>query len=136
MTLKNIIRAITLVPLGVYLICCCFHVFINGVRPQYLDCGIVESKSSDEVSIKHGVRTELYLNIRFEKTGFKSIGCSPTTYFSKKVGERVCFDLNQEVSNFYHISSLIGIVILAIGAIVLLVMFIGYISPEGFWDEL
>lgn len=59
---RNIVRFLTLIPLSLYLIFCCYH-FINESRPTYLDCGKVISRSNDEVRIKSGTQTELYLNI-------------------------------------------------------------------------
>ena len=107
MKLKNIVRILLLTPLAMYLLYCCFHFILFENRPQYLDCGTVVSRSNDEVAIKHGTQTNLYLNVQFENSGFRSIECSPTTYFSKKVGDKVCFKLDKPVSEWYHINHMI-----------------------------
>lgn len=133
MKFKNLIRIVILVPLATYLLYCCYHFITNEVRPTYLDCGKVISKSSDEVAIKHGVRTELYLNIEFEKAGFKSIECEPTTYFQKQIGEKVCFQLDIKKSNFYNTNNMIGACVLTILAFVLLVFLCCYLTPDSWF---
>ncbi len=135
MKFKNIAQITTLLPLSIYLIYCSYHFLANEMMPKYLDCGNVISKSSDEVTIKHGVRTELYLNIQFNKSGFRSIGCTPTTYFSKKVGENVCFYLNKDVSIWYSINNLIGLVVLIILGVNIVGLFVSYLIPESWYDE-
>jgi len=102
MKLKNIIRIITLLPLSIYLLYCIYHFSVNNVNPTYLDCGKVIAKSNDEVPIKHGVRTELYLIVNFNKSGVKSIQSNTETYFTKNVGDSVCFNLSQETSFWYE----------------------------------
>jgi hypothetical protein len=88
------------------------------------------SKSNDEVSIKHGSRTELYLNVEFEKTGFKSVLVDPTTYFSKDVGDNVCFNLNEETNVWHGINFMTGWALMIIGGLILVVMFFVYIFSE------
>jgi hypothetical protein len=99
-----------------------------------MDCGKVVSKSNDEVSIKYGVRTELYLNVQFEKSGFYSVEVGPTTYFLRKKGDRVCFKLPEPVSVWHSINHIIGVIVLIILSIIALVTFIGYLLPDDFFD--
>lgn len=89
--------------------------------------GTVISKSQDEVTIKYGTQTELYLNIQFDKLGFKSIEVEPTTYFGSNVGERVTFRLTKEKTNLEHIKFLWGFVITAIVIITLIVISIRWL---------
>jgi len=135
MKLKNKIRILTLLPLSIYLIYCCHHFITNEKSPTYLDCGVVISKSNNEVAIKHGSRTELYLNIKFKKSGFRSMVCNPTTYFSKNVGDNVCFNLNEKVSGWYILNSSIGLITLVILGLIILVWFITYLLPDS-WKML
>ncbi len=134
MNLKNILRALTLIPLSVYLLYCSYYAITHDIEPKYMDCGKVVSKSNDEVSIKHGVRTELYLNVQFEKSGFYSVEVSPTTYFLRKKGDRVCFKLPEPVSVWHGINHIIGVIVLIILSIIALVTFIGYLLPDDFFD--
>ncbi len=134
MKLKNIIRLIILIPLSIYFIYCSYHFITNETRPTYLDCGKVVSKSADEVVIKRGVMTELYLNVQFSKSGFRSIKCDPTTYFSKQIGNNVCFKLNEDVSVWYDINNLIGMLILLIFGIIILICLIFYLIPKSWYD--
>lgn len=93
-----------------------YFVIVNPIHPKYEDCGEVISKSNDEVAIKHGTQTELYLNVQFRKSGFRSMEVSPTTYFHNKVGDVVCFDLYQEKSTWYTIFTFAGLCVLLVGA--------------------
>ena len=95
--IKNIVRIITLIPLSLYFIYCSYFVITNFNENTYIDCGTVISRLSDEINIKHGTKTELYLNVQFDKSGFRSIECTPTTYFSKKKGDDVCFKLKKDM---------------------------------------
>lgn len=71
----------------------CVYLSIHYVYSAHeIDTGIIISKSNDEVAIKHGSRTQLFLNIQFDKKGFESVEVLPTTYFKYKVGERVCIN--------------------------------------------
>ena len=126
-TTKNVVRMVVLVPLSFFLIFCSYIFLAKQDMLKYVDCGTVVSKSNDEVAIKHGSQTLLYLNVQFEKAGFKSIGCSPTTYFSRKVGDRVCFELENKSATVYRIYSTIGLMFLATVAIMGVVGLIVYI---------
>ena len=97
-TFKNIVRVISALTVGLYSIYCIFFFFANSHNPTYSDCGKIISKSQDEVVIKYGTSTELYLNIQFEKSGFKSINAKTTDYFHYKKGDTICYDLRQDVS--------------------------------------
>lgn len=99
--------------------------------------GVVLSKSADEVQIKHGTRTDLYLLMQFDNRT-RAIEVSPTTYLSSQVGEELIFNLDYEEMNgrapnrysnlFLEISTLIlsylSIVILVIYSCILLVKLI------------
>lgn len=112
--MKNIIRCIILIPLALYLIYCLGYTITMPMNPTYKDCGKVLSKGSDEVTIKYGVRTNLYLNIQFDKTGFKSQQVDPTTYFGSKVGDTKCFNLVFKPSIWHDISWLIGFITITV----------------------
>jgi len=64
----------------------------DRVDKQY--CGKVVKKSDEEVTIKHGSRTDLYLIVEFDQIGLRSIEVEPNTYFTHNKGDRVCFGLN------------------------------------------
>jgi len=112
MKITNLIRVIIFSILGLYASYCSYLFLATPLHPTYLDCGVVKSKSNDEVVIKYGTSTELYLNVQFEKAGFKSVKVSETTYFGNKVGEKVCFDLDIEVPLWVVIHQIIGVLIL------------------------
>lgn len=89
--------------------------------------GTVISKSQDEVTIKYGTETKLYLNIQFDNLGFKSIEVEPTTYFGSEVGERVTLGLTKQKTNLEHIKFLWGFLITAIVIIILIVISIRWL---------
>lgn len=95
--------------LTVYFGYAAIFVVTKPMNPTYWECGTVVSKSGDEIIIKHGLKTELYLNVEFFKSGFKSILVKPETYFKHKKGEMVCFDLPKEKPLWYTILQLSGI---------------------------
>lgn len=96
--MKNFIRFI--LEKGSILLCIVSSIYflLNINNTFYKDCGIIISKSTDEIIIKHGTRTDLYLNIQFEKSGFKSVDCDPTLYFQKKKGDDICLKLKKKFS--------------------------------------
>lgn len=89
--------------------------------------GTIISKSSDEVAIKHGSQTELYLNIQFDDIGFKSIEVEPTTYFGHKVGDRVSFGLRVSKGLEFHVYFIIGFFVIFISLFLLFVIFIRWL---------
>lgn len=125
-TIKNIVRFVTLAPLSIYLLYCISFFILNPMRPKYNDCGVIISKSNDEITIKHGVKTELYLNIHFNRSGFKSIEVSPTTYFKYYRGDTVCFDINQEHNGWYDLKMMIGVVMCVIIIVILIALLGNY----------
>lgn len=132
--MKEITRITILVPLAIYLIYCSFHFITTEWNPVFLDCGEIVSKYSDEVDMKNGVRTILYLNVDLKKSGFKSIKCEPTAYFSKEIGDNVCFHLQQKKTIHYQLSNMIGCVVIIISGFILLIILIRYLVPDS-WDS-
>lgn len=90
---KNIIRILILIPIGILILYSMWYAVDYNINGSITDCGMVVSRSNDEVPIKHGTLTKLYLNVQFDSVGFRSILCEPTTYFSKGVGDTVCFEV-------------------------------------------
>jgi hypothetical protein len=127
MNIKTHIKALLSTIFAIFLIHCIYITLTEKFVKKYDDCGIIKSKSNDEVVIKYGTRTELYLNVQFEKTGFKSVNVEPTTYFSKTVGQEVCFELNANESAATSIKWLIGIITLIIIGIGILMFFIDWL---------
>lgn len=113
----------------IYFLFSIFHFLATPTNPKYKDCGPIVSKSNDEVTIRYGSRTKLYLNINFNKTGFRSIEVSPTTYFGNNVGQNVCFDLKENKSDFYKTNNMLGCILFVLIIIVIFLLII------GFWSE-
>lgn len=128
-SIRLILGLIILFILLRYAIICVSYFISTPQHIYYKDCGVIKSKSTDEVAIKHGTSTELYLNVQFEKTGFIAMEVGPTTYFKFQKGNKVCFDLEDEKTknNKHVIKHMAGLIILIIGGIVLLCYFIGWV---------
>lgn len=131
MKFKKILQIITLTLLTIYLSFCVFYFIKNDLQPTYLDCGKIVSKSTDEITIKYGVKTELYLNVQFNNSGFRSVECEPTTYFLKKKGDNVCFYLSKKVNNLHIINYFTGMITMFLIYCFLLVAFIYYMAPDS-----
>lgn len=135
MKIKNIVRVVILTPVLTYLFYCVYHLLSNEYNPTFLDCGIVISRSTDEIAIKHGSKTELYLNVQFKKSGFKSINCEPTTYFKYKKGDNVCFNIDKDMGKWYNINNSVGLIVLVILTIMLVLFLLFYYLLPDSWFE-
>lgn len=90
-------------------------------REESTYCGVVTHKSSDEVSIKHGSRTDLYLIVDFGEQGVRSMDVGVKTYLTNNVGDRVCFGLtNFETNKIEHPNTFEELVMLIAGIIALI----------------
>ena len=99
---------------SIYCIYCTYIVYeyLPGYT-YYNDCGIIVSKPNDEVNIKHGVKTVFYLNVEFEKTGFKTQEVDVSTYFKYNKWDRICFNLfkkDKELKPFYLVCAILGVI--------------------------
>lgn len=130
LSLKNVLRFLVLSYLVYSAICVILVGGFTKLNPTYKDCGIVLSKSLDEIAIKHGTKTQLYLNIKFEKSGFMSMECSPTEYFSTSVGHRKCYDLPAQQSGFYLITKLVGCLVIYFVLSFAVIFFIIYLFKQ------
>jgi hypothetical protein len=122
--MKKVIGWIILTPILSFLGYSVCYLLMNDTNPTYVDCGVVKSKSSSEVSIKHGSETELYLNIDFDKSGFISKKTAPTTYFSNSVGDRVCFDIKETTTFNHRLLSTIGFIMCGLLFLLSVVLFL------------
>ena len=95
------------------------YVYIKGVEPKFLDCGTIVSKANNEIAIKNGLSTELYLNIEFEKSGFRSVKVNHTAYFKNNIGQHVCFYLNEEVNSQHIITCITALITIMFIALIL-----------------
>ena len=129
--IKNIVRIIVLTPLTIYLIYSIFFFLTKEKNPTYLDCGKVVSKYTDEYVTKSKIKNQFYLVVDFKQSGHRSIDCNPTTYFSKEIGDSVCFNLDTPISNFYRTTWIVGLLVTYIIVLIAIFALIAYILPEG-----
>jgi len=124
-TTRNIVRTIVFTPVAMYLIFCMYLFICEMIesKTMYVDCGKIVSKSSVDNPIKRGMVTTLYLNIQYDIRGFYSTPVEPTTYFSKKIGDRCCFELQKkDIPFWYKLSIPIGMTSFTILIVILVVL--------------
>lgn len=122
----NFIRLILVSIILAYLTFCTILFSELGLHPTKRECGIVKSKFNEEISIKHGTKTELYLMMQF-KTFEKAIEVDVLTYSKAKVNDTLCFNIPIELSNFYHISLFLGLLVTIIMTLIMAVIIIMFI---------
>lgn len=129
--ISDLIRYAILTIFGIAIFVFSIYSTIYFVKTPHIErtsqVGTVISKSQDEVIIKNGSQTELYLNIQFDKVGFKSIEVEPTTYFGSDVGERVSFGLIKEKTGFQFFKFAWGFLIVAVAIITIIVISIRWL---------
>ncbi len=125
--IRNSLLVIVLLAIVTTLSYSVYHNFTIDQHIHIHDCGIIKSKSTDEVIIKYGTNTELYLNIQFEKVGFRAQQTDPTTYFKYKVGDKVCFDWEQRNPEYDNLWGIIGDMTCAMSTIVATLALIYYL---------
>ncbi len=116
---------------------CIYRYEVDKPFTKYMYFGTILKHSSDEVSIKHGTRTELYLLIRFDSLYItKAIEVSPTTYLDNKDGDKVCFSLQKQTlypkshTGYAFFGMILEIIIGSIIIILLLYFLIKWIFPD------
>lgn len=75
-----------------------FAIWLNFIAVKSLfkdydviNCGTVTSGIPKDRIGKYNVQREFYLGVQFDNGTFKALEVSPTTYLSKKEGDKVCF---------------------------------------------
>jgi len=104
-----------------------YYSYTHKLKDTYLDCGMIRSKSGEEIAIRHGVKTILLLNIDFNKTGFKSIEVDYTTYFKYLKGQNICFNLEKEQTIIHLIFFVVSYVVQTFIVLVLIYYLLRYI---------
>ena len=127
---KTIVRVVTAAIFLLFTAHCAWHIATTEREIKVFACGVVVSKSNDEVSIKYGVKTELYLNINFNNLGFLSKKVPPTTYFKYNKGDRICLSWSYANPNYNYLYLTFLAVVASCILAVLLMTLIYYILPE------
>ena len=101
--LRKILKYSLYTIISIYYFYSGYYVYKHPYYTYTKECGKIISKSNDEVNIKHGSRTDLYLNIQFENR-FESVLVDPTTYFGNEKGEYICFNFTNKMTfkNFWN----------------------------------
>lgn len=100
-------------------------------------CGVVVKKGSDEVAIKHGSRTDLYLVINYDELGQRATECGPNTYYTTDVGDRVCFSLrNYDVGKHRELPVWYDMLSLIVGFVDAIIILLGVIFGVQLINEL
>lgn len=128
--MRSFLRKLTIALISIISVYCIWYYFTQEGFPTYLDCGKVIKKSQEEVSIRRGVRTELYLIVEFEKSGLKAQYVNPTTYFKFNKGDTVCFNIQEEVSDSHKAKMFFGFILFMVFCFVLVIFFVAYLVGE------
>lgn len=67
--IKSITKKVLIFSLGLFVLLCLYNAYKYPIWNQIkreVHCGTVLKKSADEVAIKYGVRTQLYLLVDFD----------------------------------------------------------------------
>lgn len=132
--MKNILRIIVLgaIVIGLAILVIDGASFLLSEDPKpYTDSGKIVEKSNKDVVIKHGVNTELYLCVEFEKRGFKAVNVDATTYFKYKVGDIFSCEVTNRA--IITLRQVLGIGILGTIAILTLILFLLWLMPDSVW---
>ena len=125
--IKIVLRILIIASISLYVLRGVKILISGDFHKTFQDCGVVVSKSADEIRIKHGHRTELYLNVQFEKQGFVSKSVTPTTYFKHYKGDRVCFDCMYEVNKFDELNVFLSVTAIGLGVFIALCLGLIYV---------
>lgn len=98
--IRKILKYSIYIIISIYYLYSAYYVYKHPFFTYTKECGKIISKSNDEVSIKHGSKTNLYLNVQFDNR-FESVLVDPTTYFKYNKGEEVCFNFMDKMT-FKH----------------------------------
>ena len=86
----------------------CYPLVQPQPKDKHTKCGIVQSKSEQMSSSGHHNRTDLYLNVKYESGEFDSVRVDNNSYYFNNVGDRVCFNLDNERSIGFILLQFIG----------------------------
>lgn len=98
-------------------------------RKTELNCGTVVNVLPGARETKHRLVDELYLGVKFDNGVFKAVEVSPTTYMSKTIGDRVCFEISLSPRQYHSVKSLFGdLFLFVIIGVLIISVFLGIIN--------
>lgn len=108
------------------LIYCTIIAIAFPINPKKQYCGTVIKKFNEEVHIKHGSRTDLYLIVQFK--GFqKAVNVDILTYGNSTINKNICFQLEEKVSNWFRLGQGIGFLVLLVIGSTVIILFVSFI---------
>lgn len=100
-----------------------------NLRKTELNCGTVVNVLPGARETKHRLVDELYLGVKFDNGVFKAVEVSPTTYMSKTIGDRVCFEISLSPKHNQKFKSFLGdVFILVMIGVLIIGIFLGIIN--------
>lgn len=92
-------------------------------------CGVVTAGLEKNRTYKSQVHRDLYMGVQFDNGTFQAMDVSPTTYMSKKVGDRVCFDSKVESNESVYVigAGALGCVVIFLEVCFLLIWFLSWV---------
>jgi hypothetical protein len=99
--MKKLLRYLLYITLFIYFIYGLYNLFF--LKTAYTDCGSIRNKEILPVYHKNSGRNQFMMGVDF-KSGYQVLNVTPTTYYSKNIGENICFDLDIKRSWYQTIS--------------------------------
>ena len=126
--MKKIAQKVVII-IGILLFLCWgytvrYSTFLDKSKTE-LNCGTVVNVLLGARETNHRLVDELYLGVKFDNGVFKAVEVSPTTYMSKTIGDKVCFEISLSPQQKYDLKSLSGDLFLGV---IISVLIIGIVA--------
>lgn len=107
--------------------------WFHQVLPE--KCGTVENRFTELQQVKHGTKTEYWMQIRYDNGTKEITAVSGGTWYGNPEGERVCFS-QQELIPWGQLIALLCTCVIGIIVITIIIsLIVGWIWPgEGIWN--
>lgn len=120
--IKQVLKGLLYLIIGITFIITIVYNLNHKFRLYEKDCGTLYMKSYEDIVIKHGTRTELYLIVETKNQGLRSKEVGITEYMTTEIGDLVCMDIYVNQGDYHEVYMIIGaffmvaIVIVALGS--------------------
>jgi len=131
-------RVVFIIVVSIIIIFSNYKYFTSGVTLQNptkiykgTECGIILSNFTELINVKHGTKTDYYLQIKFnDRTCIKKV--TAETFLESKVGENICFDKNESINFILYLFILLEFIVVFLCLIFLIVEIICWVFDIKF----
>lgn len=133
--MKEILKYITIGLLGLILISLNYYggkfIYKEFIKEEKLNikCGTVVNGMDKTRKYKSNIYNDLYLGVKYDDGVFEALEVSPTLYMSKTIGDRVCFERNDDFCGnpFIDLLGFLGFAIIIIEILMGLILFLTWV---------